>query len=196
MSKKSKAKTLNIGLDLDITMYAQDFIAEAWKYFGGEKPDISSMKSWSVDDWDVPFKYKPVIKEIFKDPDFMCSLRLNDGVLPITNKWKRQGHKLFVITAREDNLTLPTIKMLNKDFGVGFFEDIIISKNKNKFFAHGIQGSKLDVWVDDNFSNASAASSFGIKTFLINNEHTPYNIGLEDINKRIKNVRDFSEIDL
>lgn len=168
---------MNIGFDLDNTLIDLDPNKELIK-----RLNYHSSKS-DVHDWEYSTFPEHIRKEVFnlfKDESFMCG----ETIIPfpnVQNKIKEltnKGYNIVLITARAENLTEGTIKLVNKYFPeikdinlVGFNvskKDLFIEK-------------KLDLWIDDSPHGVKDSLDLKIKTYLISNEHTKYNWIVRDI---------------
>jgi len=165
-----------IGIDLDQTLYCLDVIEHASKMLG------LNYKSEDVLYWDYDNKNNPypeyfthLVFQLFADQEYMGGLKLNKNAKAKLLYWKKEQHEMHIITARRPEVVVATIRCLNKDFGVGFFNGIHFVKHdllakKHKFFE-----LKLDVWIDDNSNDLTSADNIGIKTYSICNDYTKYN---------------------
>lgn len=171
---------MNIGFDLDNTLIDLDVNKYLVNHF-----NYHSHKS-EVMDWDYstfPKEIKDIIFDLFKANTFMCG----DNIQPFPNvqdkvKELSKQHNIILITARNENLTEGTIKLVNK-----FFPEIkdinLVGFNMSK--KDLFKEKKLDLWIDDSPHGVKDSIDLNIKTHLISNDNTKYNWiarDLKDIN--------------
>lgn len=169
--------SLNIGLDIDQTMYhldAIDYISTLLNM----NYKTEDVKHWVYDKQRVngfPKHFTDLVFALFDDPNYMGNLDVYDDVQYRLGEWKLDGHKLFVISARRPSVQIETVRMLNRDFGYGFFESIHFVEHKTDAKERLFKDLKLDVWIDDNPKDIDNACYLGINTYAITNEYTKYN---------------------
>ena len=123
-------KKLNIGIDIDATMYDLDVVEKVSSLLGTNHKS-SGILHWLYDKQDInglSKEFTDLIFLHFDDPKFMGNLRLHGYVRDKVTEWKDGGHNLYVITARRASVHIATIEMLNRDFGVGFFQKSIFCR--------------------------------------------------------------------
>jgi len=173
---KGKTKPLTIGLDFDNTLvYArQDAIKIAAKELG-IKLACSQPRDYNFKDF--PDNMKERIYQLFRTPSFSVDLEIIPGTQDKLIEWKRLGHNLIIITARDVPIRPATDEFIKRHFSM--VDDIhyvdMLSSKAGKFI-----DLKLDVWVDDSPVDAPEASKMGIRTCLISNSHTQYNFYLKE----------------
>ncbi len=111
-----------------------------------------------------------------------------EAVIKSLKKLKLEGHKIFLITARikanSFDVALETKKWLDKNEIV--YDELIIDALKKDEIA---KKQKIDLFIDDSFTNCMAVTNIGIKSYLID---SPVNRGLE--NNKICRVFSWDEI--
>lgn len=189
----------NIGVDLDSTVYHLDAVEKISKLYG------LNYKSSENRHWDYrefPSFFRKALQASFRKPEFICNLKLLPHAKPKLEFWKyRCFHKIYIITARYQEVILDTVKMLNKDFGKGFFEVIEFTDKKPGEKLKYFLKYKLDFWIDDSPSDIVDSVNAGIKTFVIRNDVTNYNKkSYEDLKSQypelVFGVKDFREINI
>lgn len=109
-------------------------------------------------------------------PDVIEKVELREDILNVLNKLKKDGHKVILITAREDAyfpcgaelITLEYLKRHNVPY------DILITHSVNK--KRACIDNTIDIMIDDSISTCELLQEIGIRTLLFNT----------DINKDIK----------
>lgn len=191
---------MKIGLDIDATMYRLDVIERVSELLG-EEYTSEDIKHWVYDKEEIngmPKHFTDLVFSHFGDPMYMGNLKLNPYVRKKVHEWKDTGHELYVLTARKPEVHIATVKMLNRDFGVGFFKSIHMVEHKTDAKSKLFKDLELDVWIDDNPKDLVKASEMGINTYAINNSVTQYNTSkvnwcIEKY-KHCKKVSNFGEI--
>lgn len=194
--KESNMRKLNIGLDIDQTMYNLDVIEKTSELLGLNYKS-TDVKHWVYDKHRVngfPKYFTDIVYAHFDDPNYMGNLKLFDGVYDKLKQWKYDGHKLYVISARRPSVYIATVKMLKRDFNYpknpmtcksqwelericnDMFESIHFVEHKTDAKLNLFKELELDVWCDDNEKDIENACYMGIKTYAINNKYTQYNI--------------------
>lgn len=170
---------MNIGIDLDNTLFkSEGIIRDVCLDVGFQIPD---KYTWKFDGF--PDRAKRAIYEAFNDPKYMTELEPYPFNVDTINKWKKDNHDLYIITARNDVIADETITMILRYFEPGTFKDYVFvpmhMPKREEFLKYN-----LDVWIDDKPEDVIAASLLGIKTYLISNKNTVYNHWILD---KIKN---------
>ena len=168
---------MKIGLDIDQTMYHLDAIDQV-SYLLGLDFKTEDVKHWVYDKQRIngfPKHFTDLVFALFDDPEYMGSLKIYDGVQEKLKEWKEAGHNLYVVSARRPNVQIASVTMLNRDFGVGFFDSIHFVEHKTDAKENLFKKLELDVWIDDNPKDIENACYIGIKTVAINNKYTHYN---------------------
>lgn len=166
---------MNIGIDIDNTMYHLDVIEHVSKLFGLSYKS-EDVKHWVYDKQRIngfPKYFTDIVYAYFDNSEYMGNLKIYDGVKDKLIKWKKDGHELYVISARKPSVHIATIQMLNRDFGVGFFNSIQFVEHKTNSKLDLFKN--LDVSVDDNPKDLENACYIGLKVYAINNKYTKYN---------------------
>lgn len=165
-----------IGLDIDQTMYFLDVIENASRLTGLNftSEDVTHWL-YDKDTNRFPQWFVNIVYAHFDDPVYMGNLDLNIHVKQKLNKWKEMDWNLHIISARRPCVRIATIEMLNKDFGVGFFDTINFVDYKTNEKIPLFKELDLDIWIDDNPIDLEKARMNKIKTFAIYNRYTKYN---------------------
>lgn len=163
---------MNIGLDLDGTLIdlkiVENLLVE-------KKINSKLLPKCDYTFSQFPAELREEIFRRFNIPFYMCSPLFAVPYKNVRNKlyeWKREGHKLLLITARNSSIHHTTKRMLNNYFPR--FHKIIFVKmgeSKERFFKR----ERLDVWIDDNPNDVHSALKLGIKTYLVSHNNTQYN---------------------
>ncbi len=128
----------------------------------------------------------------YTDPVIMCEkVRIIEGAQDKIKQWKSEGHKIYVITARDHSLYDQTWEMVYKNFPE--MDDVFlvgVLGNKNP----ALEELSCDLFIDDSPSNVTNAIEIGIKSILISNKYTKYNHQLRDSGK-VKYYKSIGEIE-
>ena len=193
---------LNIGLDIDNTMYHLDVIERVSDLLGLNYKS-KDVKHWIYDKQEInnfPKYFTDIIFKYFDDSDYMSSLHTYLGTKSKISLWKKQGHKLYVISARRPSVQIKTIEMLNRDFGVGFFESIHFVEHRTDAKIKLYKELNIDITIDDNPVDLQKSCENGLKVYAINNEYTQYNSKklneIEHLYPNLIRVENIGEIEL
>lgn len=131
------------------------------------------------------------LSNVINDPDFQYEATPFDGAADVLYKMKRDGHKVFFVSARPKQLQPKTFKWLRAN-NIPFDKLYVIGPDKPK----GLWGRtlKLDMYVDDLISNLESMYRYKKrwrKSLLLFDR--PWNMGPIDPNK-FKRVYNWSEI--
>jgi len=178
-----------IGIDLDNTLIKCNIVEMTAKEFNF---DLSKLE---FQDWkftNFPIELKTEIYKRFSNPYYMTTEPfisfMSMDYLKL-KKWKDEGHRIVLITAREKSIEAETKSMVRKR--IFNFDKIYFSKNKKIIF----NNEKLDIWIDDNPEDCKSALTLGIKTYLIQNKDTKYNHNMKN-NLKLTKVKSVSDIEL
>jgi FMN phosphatase YigB (HAD superfamily) len=184
---------LKIGLDIDNTMFHLDVVEKVSSLYNLTYTS-SQVNEWDHSNSGLPGFFTRAIKRMYREPSYMGSLQPFPGVLNKVKYWKSQGHELYVITARRDEIYYSTMQMLNMHFGSGFFDRIyfVDYNNPSEKKIYFWEKLALDMWVDDNPNDIREALLYTKikKVFAISNEYTKYNRKTLDYLKNDKSVSD------
>lgn len=116
-----------------------------------------------------------------------------EGSVEVIKKLK-DNYKLFIVTARHDEIKNETLDLVEKHFP-GMFDDVYFT---NQYSRSGLKRSKgeicyeigVKIFVDDSIHNAEDISSLGIPVLLFN---TPWN--QIEVREPIKRVHSWEEIE-
>lgn len=170
---------LNIGIDIDDTIsnsyeflfnYAQKFDIEIL----GKNGDINEFG-----DCKNPFYFSELhnwTKEETKKFLEMYYIESISSVQPkllaseILQKLKNNGHKIILITARfeldmQNTVQELTLKWLEK-YNIPYDEIILYVDDKVEI----VEDKKIDIFIDDSFTNCKKIADNGIKTFLMDSK--------------------------
>lgn len=168
---------MKIGIDIDNTMYHLDVVEQVSTLLNLDFK-TEDVKHWLYDKQRVngfPKYFTDLIYAHFDDPNYLGKLKLYDGVYEKLKQWKNNNHQLYIITARRPSVYIETVKMLNRDFGLGFFDGIHFVEHKTDAKEDMFKTLKLDVWIDDNPKDIENACYLGLNVYCINNQYTKYN---------------------
>lgn len=185
---------MNIGIDIDDTVSnTQEFkLAYGVQYSINElnKLNIVNPKeAYAIDifGWDSETE-----KRFFDDYFTEKMIDIQPKVLSkeIINRLKDEGHNIYFITARNDNIILNSLQVSKKWLDKNGFKynDVFVNTgNKNEI----CKNLNLDLFIDDSINLCKKVSNEGIKALLftsITNEN------IEIDNKDIKRVYNWPEI--
>lgn len=188
---------MNIGIDIDDTIsktfeysypLSKEYTKKVLNRDGLNIEEVSAnshqylrvINKWNNEEADNFWaeNYKAIIQNV----------ELKDDVVDILKKLKSDGHHIYLITARTKDdsfdVALETQKWLEKN-GV-IYDGLIIDALKKDEIA---KDQKIDLFIDDSFTNCMAVANAGIKSYLID---SPVNKGLED--NKISRVFSWNEI--
>lgn len=108
-------------------------------------------------------------------------------------KYLKEKYDLFIITARDENLSNQTSALINEHFPKSFESVHFLYKDGKNF--RGTKGEvcmelDIDIFVEDSLTNAQHTSDVGIKTLLFN---APWNQTTE-LPKNVTRVFSWDEI--
>jgi len=161
-----------IGIDVDGTMF-DNYIIECVSKEHGYNYTKKDIIKWDLTG--VPDVIREEVFRRYKNPIYMCNKKYTKPIKNLKSKleeWKKKGHTLVVISARDSRVRLDTKRMLNNYFD-RFDKIIFVNPDSPKKFQ--FINEKLDIWIDDNPKECKSAVDLGIKTFLISNSKTRYN---------------------
>ena len=169
---------MNIGLDLDDVLIDVHIIQSVIDDYNLDLT-MDDIKHWDLRD--LPKDAREETFRRFKDAHYNCDrVKPIEGVSETLRTWKRQGHKLIVITSRPKEIALETIDMVQNKFPD---VDKVIVANHGEKKKYMIE-EHLDMFVDDAPKYIHEANEAKIpKVFLISNKHTPYNHEYRDSEK-------------
>ena len=202
MIKKSP-KNLRIGVDLDACIV--DLVYWASRLIKrGLKVDLKKiLKKGPVDFW---LHHWPEVKKIkgenfilamFEKPFIYQYAKPIPGAVKVLNKWKRQGHQIWLITARPKKtvgkITLQWLGKNNLDWAK---KRILFTgysyKDRANFKSEASRKLNLHVFIEDHAEAVRAIDSPSMIVKLV--LKYPWNMA-EDIGKKAKFVKDWQEID-
>ena len=162
---------MKIGIDLDNTLIKpiNNAVDVAAKNLGIKNyPDICDYWFSSLSE-----EHRNECMRLFNDPDFMGIKNYRPiehySVLNKMMKWKKLGHEIVIITAREEPIHLVTLELVYICFHP--IKKVLfcnITESKKQLMID----EKLDVWIDDAPHGVETSCKLGIKTYLIYNERT------------------------
>ena len=202
MIKKSP-KNLRIGVDLDACIV--DLVYWASRLIKrGLKVDLKKiLKKGPVDFW---LHHWPEVKKIrgenfilamFEKPFIYQYAKPIPGAVKVLNKWKKQGHQVWIITARPEELTKEiTFQWLRKN-KLGWTTKRILftghsPKERAGFKSRVAHQLDLHLFIEDHAETVRAIDSPSMIVKLV--LKYPWNMA-EDIGKKAKFVKDWQEID-
>lgn len=195
MKKKIMSKKLNIGLDIDNTMFKLN-VMDLLSTNKGAQYDSEQIYNWDLSDSWISPELKKEIKSWFKDDKIMSSLEILDGTKEKLEQWKKEGKSLYSVTARSLRIKDSTIDMLENNFGKDMFSGIAFSSKHTKDKPYYWGYYDINVWIDDNPHDVKTALELGIPTvYGISNEHTSYNeVEFDLLKEKYSNFRIVSSI--
>lgn len=203
-------KNLKIGIDLDgviadsgkvmVQMVKDEFGLDIEKIQRKKKTKTMTM-TYSLQDWPEVKKIKgcsEFIVEKFNEPEVYQQAGLIKDSLLAVRKWQRQGHRLWIITARPPEMEAVTLEWLK---GNGFnhlvknrrivFHDSLGRVNSD-FKPGVIKKLKIQIFIEDNaMTLMQTESEFLIKKLLIKRL---YNFD-QDVDEKTQLVKDWQEIE-
>jgi len=204
MSKKKSSKKLRIGVDLDlcvVNLYSGfvRLFKDELKLDFGKILNKGPVSFW-LHEW-PEIKKSPrallIIEEVFKKPFIYQEAVPVSGAVKVLNKWKRQGHHIWLITARPKKtvgkITLQWLEKNNLDWAK---KRILFTgysyKDRANFKSEASQKLNLHVFIEDHAEAVRMIDSPSMFVKLV--LKYPWNMA-EDIGKKAKFVKDWQEID-
>lgn len=168
-------KTYRIGLDLDRTLVS---MVEPTIKVAARNLNIKSYPK-PADYWysNLPEELRNEIFRLYDDPDHATNLKIISRVPQKLWDWRKQGHTLIIITARNQAIRRATTDWVQTHLPMIHkirFVDMKTSK------ADAFKEEEIDVWIDDSPFDTVTAHSMGIRTYLISNNETPFNWDLKN----------------
>lgn len=180
---------MNIGIDIDDTLtyshelrlsYGQEF---DYKNFGGSKlKNPNGRDTMDIFSWDEETDMK-LWWEILSNQEKHNSPR--PFAKEIIKKMRKDGHKVFIISARDEKYFKAPYEESKKwldDSDIEYDDILIACKEKGK----ACKELNINVFLDDNEQNCIEVADRGIQAFIFDNV---FNQNLLD--KRIKRVYSF-----
>ncbi|MBE5821010.1 MAG: hypothetical protein E7311_00285 [Clostridiales bacterium] len=185
---------MNIGIDIDDTIAnTQEFklaygVEYSMKKFNKIK-NINANKEYAMDifEWDMETE-KDFFDEYFTNK--MIHIQPKILAKDVINKLKDEGHNIYFITARNDNLIKDSLDITKKwlDKNEIKYDEVYANTGEKEEVCKKL---KIDLIIDNSFSICKKASNNGINALLfhsLNNENTQ----IED--NLIKRVYSWPEI--
>lgn len=182
-----------IGIDLDTTLVGSNILIEDTSKKLGYNYTLKDITDWHFDCF--PEDLRNELFKRFTMKEYMCNKKYMppiEGANRKLREWKKQGHKLILITARARQIRFETRKMINKYFPK-FNKIIFVNMGKPK--KNIFKREYLTHWIDDNADDCKAAVDMNIETYLISNNYTHYNWNMRKY-KNIKTVKSINDIKL
>jgi 5'(3')-deoxyribonucleotidase len=160
-----------IGCDLDSTLVdLSNVICNKINKELGYHYKTADILDWY---WECfPKDYRDRSNELYKDPIFMTSIPPFAGAIEKLIEWNKQGHKLYVLTARSTCIAKQTKEYVKSLFST-VDETFVVGNTEDK--KDLMESLKLNFWIDDSPKGAKISLDLGISTYLISNEESPYN---------------------
>jgi len=165
--------------DLDETLVRGDIITQASRMLAatGKIDKIYTGKdvtSWTLDG--VPECVKEKSIELFSDPHYAVWNKIVIvGVKTFLHYLKAKKHILYITTARFGKLHEDTKQYVAREFGDAMFEEIVCVDGYTQGKIMELAKINPDFYFDDNIDYCEEARLLGIDTYMISNEHTPWN---------------------
>ncbi len=165
---------MNIVVDIDEVManFLEQFIQFQEKKYG-RTIQFENYTSYSLKDF-FGVSEEEELKQIYEfyTTEFFKKIKPMPNSKESLEKLKGQGHRLFVVTARQNHIAKETINWVKIHYP-NIFEDIIITNEGEKTASYE---KKVDVCttigaeiiIEDSFKNASEAAREGMKAILFN----------------------------
>lgn len=168
-------KIYRIGLDLDRTLVS---MVEPTIKVAARNLNIKAYPK-PADYWysNLPEELRNEIFRLYDDPDHATHLKVIPRVPQKLWEWRKQGHTLIIITARNQAIRKATVNWIQTYLPMIHkirFVDMTTSK------AGVFKEENIDIWIDDNPFDTITAHDMGIKTCLISNNETPFNWELKN----------------
>lgn len=160
---------MNLGIDIDDTLtetseFLLPYVAE---YFS---LDLETLKKDNINYDHLPDEYSGREKEFGKAmyAKVLLDVKLKRNAKEIVNKLKEEGHKIIIITARDETIYDDpfgfTTKQLEK-LGIKY-DKLVCSFDKRKVCID----EKIDVFVDDSIENLTSSEDVVGKILLFNSK--------------------------
>ncbi len=185
---------MRIGIDVDEVLCRTNdyFLYEFNKKHGTNfmRDQLSSYTYDCFDGFDGKYVFDCLVEHLHKDSLYYDVFDSSKRVL---FQLKKDGHQLFVITSRWNDLREKTIKWIYNHFGENFFEDILIYNDGTDM---KIDKSEIvvklgvDILIEDAPKYAISTASKGVKVLLFNQ---PWNCNVLE-NEFIQRVFSWNEI--
>ena len=154
---------------------------------------------YSYDLINLPTELRTKVLDAFNNPDYAVNgKKLMSGVIYFLHYLCSKDVELGIVTARPKTLEEDTIEFIKNNMsGINFTLGIHFCNTYSSTDLSSVPPKKEilkkynpDMYFDDHLQYCEEASSLGIKTGLISNDHTPWNQRVEIGNniRRFKNV--------
>ena len=156
---------MNIIIDLDNTLFYNhvvDTVCALHSIPRGVRHDLT----------DLPAYAREECFAMFENHDVMGNLQPFKGAYKVVKKLLDMGHNVFIVTARDSNLEMATVAMVNKHLPKGV--KVVIVGSYNKFDVY--KELKADIVIDDHFEHIQQAKmAKATHVVMVSNNLTPYN---------------------
>lgn len=158
---------MNIVFDLDNTMFHNDIVDNACADNGLERTSRHDLT-------DLPQHVQERCWAEFKDANIMGSFKPLKGAEGLDVFLEKQGHTIYVVTARSLSLKDATVEMVKRHFPAIKEENILLVESYSKGEVY--EQIKADVVLDDHALHIHQAIDVGVPhAVLISNDKTRYN---------------------
>jgi len=168
---------MKISIDIDMTLYHLDVVDRVSELLG-LKYKTEDVLHWVYDKKEInkfPKYFTDLIFVNFDSSRYMGNLKINNGAKNQLIQWKKDGHELYIISARTPSVQIATVEMLNRDFGIGFFKSIHFVPHKTDAKIKLYKELGIEVTIDDNPVDLVKSCEIGLTVYGINNKYTKYN---------------------
>jgi hypothetical protein len=180
---------MNIGFDLDQTLI--DLKSVQQKIWKRHNLKYNQPIDWNFSN--VPENIRNEIFKMFEDPIQMCLAQPYKYSKRLLVKLQEQGHKVFIITARNKKIKKATIEMTRKYFGN--IKTYVSNFGESKLDI--LRKENIDIWIDDAPHEIINVSKNNIRCIMISNDNTIYNHYLRPQFQWVDSVKDlYKDINL
>lgn len=184
---------MKFAFDLDETLVKGDVVRVAAKQLIAEGKLDRIYTGRDVTSWDLIGLPKPLVERTYKlwqdKQHAVYNKTLIEGVIYFLHYLRHNNHEIAILTARHKNIHKDTHEYVTYTFNKLVNEVVCVEGGPTSSKMPDLAKLDPDFYFDDNVQFCEESRLLGIKTYLVSNEHTPWNhkIVHNDIT-RIKNV--------